>query len=61
MLTIGSFLLNLIIYSISMIGSQIDTKVVIIICAVVVGIIGVPLLIFFVFHIWLTITGKTTR
>jgi hypothetical protein len=61
MLTIGTFLLNLIIYSISMIGSQIDTKVVIIICAVVVGVIGVPLLIFFVFHIWLTITGKTTR
>jgi hypothetical protein len=61
MLTIGTFLLNLIIYSISMIGSQIDTKVVIIIFAVVVGVIGVPLLIFFVFHIWLTITGKTTR
>jgi hypothetical protein len=61
MLTIGTFLLNLILYGIEMMGSSIDTKVVIIICSIVVGVIGIPLLIFFIFHICLTITGKTTR
>lgn len=61
MISIGSFLVNLIMFAMSKTGAKIDAAVLIIICAVVVGIIGIPLLIFFIFHICLIITGKTTR
>lgn len=61
MLIIGTFLLNLIMFGMEKMGSKVDAVVVIIICSVVVGIIGIPLLIFFVFHLCLIISGKTTR
>lgn len=61
MLSIGTFLVNLIIFGVSMAGSNIDSVIIIIICAVAVGILGVPLLGFFIFHIFLAVTGKTTR
>lgn len=51
----------MIIFGMQKFGSQVDSTVVIVICSVVVGIIGVPLLIFFIFHLCLIIQGKTTR
>jgi hypothetical protein len=35
--------------------------VAIIICSVVLGVIGLPMLGFLVFHIYLSLTGRTTR
>lgn len=61
MISIGTFLLNLIMFAMQKMGSKIDSVVLVIICAVVVGIIGIPLCIFFIFHICLIISGKTTR
>lgn len=61
MLSIGTFLLNLIMFAMGKMGAEINAVVVVIICAVVVGVIGIPLLVFFIFHLCLIISGKTTR
>ena len=61
MLTIGMFFVNVIVFAIANAGSEVNSTVVIIICSVAVGIIAIPLLGFFIFHIYLAVTGKTTR
>lgn len=61
MLSIGTFLVNLIIFGVSKTGTSVDSVVIIIVCAVAVGLLGVPLLGFFIFHLYLAVTGKTTR
>jgi MFS-type transporter involved in bile tolerance (Atg22 family) len=42
-------------------GNQINPTVAIVICAVVFGVIAIPMVVFVVFHIYLSVTGKTTR
>lgn len=61
MLSIGTFLLNMILFAMQKFGSDISPVVIIVICAVVVGVIGVPLFVFFIFHLVLICKGKTTR
>ena len=55
------FFVNVIVFAIANAGSEVNSTVVIIICSVAVGIIAIPLLGFFIFHIYLAVTGKTTR
>lgn len=61
MFTIGTFFLNIIIYIMQKSGSEVNSTVIVIVCAVAVGVIAVPLLGFFIFHLYLAITGRTTR
>ena len=61
MLTIGMFFVNVVVFAMSNVGTEVNSTVVIVICSVAVGIIAIPLLGFFIFHIYLTITGNTTR
>lgn len=61
MLTICTFLVNVIVFSISNAGNEVNSTIVIIICSVAVGIIAIPLIGFFIFHIYLAATGNTTR
>jgi len=61
MISIGAFLLNLIMFGAQKFGTTVDANVLIIICSVVAGVIGVPLLGFFGFHLWLICKGRTTR
>ena len=42
-------------------GGNVDATIVIIIGSVAVGIIAVPLFGFLIFHIYLSLSGKTTR
>ena len=60
MSSVSILIINLIVF---MIGktATIDSTVVIIIGVVAVAIIAVPLFGFLIFHLYLTITGKTTR
>lgn len=61
MLTIGTFFVNLIIFAMQKAGSSVNSTVLIIVCAVAVGLIAIPLFGFFIFHLYLMFTGKTTR
>ena len=61
MSTIVMAIINLVVYFLSLNGSNIDSTVAIIICSVVLGIIAVPMMGFLIFHIYLSLTGKTTR
>ena len=61
MLTIGMFFVNVVVFAMSNVGTEVNSTVVIVICSVAVGIIAIPLLGFFIFHIYLAITGNTTR
>jgi thiol:disulfide interchange protein len=54
-------IINLVVYFISQGGSQVNSTVVIIICSVVLGVLALPMLGFLVFHVYLSLTGKTTR
>jgi palmitoyltransferase ZDHHC9/14/18 len=61
MLTIITFFVNVIVFAISNTGEEINQTVIIIICSVIVGVIAIPLLGFFIFHLYLAISGHTTR
>lgn len=61
MSTIVMAIINLVVYFLSLNGSNIDSTLAIIICSVVLGIIAVPMMGFLIFHIYLSLTGKTTR
>ena len=52
--------MNLVVFFVSQDGS-IDSTVAIIISAVVFGLIAIPFIGFLIFHIYLSIKGKTTR
>ena len=61
MSTIVMAIINLVVYFLSLNGSNINSTVAIVICSVVLGIIAVPMMGFLIFHIYLSLTGKTTR
>ena len=61
MIAIGMLAVNLIVFGIQNGGTQIDSTVLIIIVSVAVGILAIPILLFFGFHIYLNVTGRTTR
>lgn len=61
MLSMGACIANVVIFAMWKFSGKIDSTVFIAVCAVVLGIIGIPLLLFLIFHIYLCITGKTTR
>lgn len=61
MLSIVALVANLIVFFVGKSGSEVNSVVIIIVCAVIVGLIAVPLLGFFIFHIYLVISGRTTR
>ena len=58
--TIASAAVNLIVFFITQDGT-VDSTVAIIISAVVLGLIALPMIGFLIFHIYLSIKGKTTR
>lgn len=60
-LTIGIFFLNVIVFAVNRSGSQISRTAVIVICVIVVAVIALPLILFFCFHLFLAITGRTTN
>ena len=59
--TIVLLLINMVIFIISRSNNNISQTAVIIIVSVVGAILGVPILGFFVFHIYLACTRNTTR
>jgi hypothetical protein len=61
MLTFVVLIANLILFFVNKSGSSVNSVVLIVICSVVVAIIALPLLGFFIFHLYLVITGRTTR
>lgn len=61
MLSLVTLVVNLIIFGINVAGTTVNSLVVIIICSVAAGIVGVPLAGFLIFHIFLVLTGRTTR
>lgn len=61
MMTGGTFLLNVIIYVVNKAGTSINKTAIIIVCSIVVSLIAIPLLGFFIFHVYLILTGRTTR
>lgn len=60
-LSMIAFLVNLIIFGINMAGTQINSLIVIILCSIAAAVVGIPLVGFLLFHIFLAVTGKTTR
>ena len=54
-------LINMIVFIISKSNSNISQTAVIIIVSIVAGVLGLPIIGFFIFHIYLACTGNTTR
>ena len=54
-------MLSLILFLVKRQGGEISQTVIIVISAVLAGLIGLPLVIFMVFHIVIAIRGQTTR
>ena len=61
MLSMGACIANIVIFAMWKFSGKIDSTVFIAVCAVVLGIIGIPLLLFLIFHLYLCLSGKTTR
>jgi hypothetical protein len=61
MISIASIIINMVVFAIFQNGSTIDSTVIIIVSSVIFGIIAIPLLGFLIFHIYLSLTGNTTR
>ena len=59
--SICSATVNLIVYFLSRNDGNVGSVIAIVICGVVVALIALPMLGFLIFHIYLAITGKTTR
>lgn len=55
------FVVNLAVYLINRESRTANETVVIIIVSVISGFIGIPILIFAFFHVYLCLTGRTTR
>jgi len=60
-LSLVLFIINVVVYAISRAGGGVNQTVVIVIVSVVGAIIGVPMVVFMVFHICLAVRGRTTR
>lgn len=54
-------ILNFVVFIISRGGSQVDILIVIIIGSIVGALVALPLLGFLIFHLYLFLSGKTTR
>jgi palmitoyltransferase ZDHHC9/14/18 len=54
-------LINLIVYFLYRSSGSINQTAVIVVVVVVAAIIGIPILAFFIFHLYLAVTGNTTR
>jgi len=52
-------MINLIVFGLMSAGNSVSIIVIIVICAVVFGCIGIPVVGFLAFHIYLTITGNS--
>jgi hypothetical protein len=61
MCSMATAVINLVVYFLAAGGSAVDTTIAIIICSVVLGIIALPMFGFLVFHLYLSLTGRTTR
>ena len=57
----GLILINMVLFIISKSAGSINQIAVIVITSIVGGLIGIPILGFFIFHLYLAITRNTTR
>lgn len=55
------FIVNLAVYLINRDNKAVNQTVIIIVISVIGGVIGIPILIFALFHVYLCLTGRTTR
>lgn len=55
------FIVNLVVYLLNQTNKDVNQTVVIIIVSVIGGVIGLPILLFLFFHLYLCITSRTTR
>lgn len=60
-ISVCMFIINMIVFVIQKSSKDINQTAIIVIVAVVSGVIGLPILGFLIFHIYLTIQKKTTR
>lgn len=54
-------IINMVVFIISKTSNSINQTVVIVIVVIVAALLGIPLIGFFIFHIYLACTKKTTR
>jgi hypothetical protein len=59
--TFAIFIVNLSVYLINKASKEVNNTVVIIILSVIGGLLGIPIVIFSLFHFYLCVTGRTTR
>ena len=52
---------NLFVYFVSLNADSVDPTVAVVICSVVIAVIGLPMLCFLLFHLYLSIRRRTTR
>jgi amino acid permease len=55
------FIVNMIVFVIQKSTQSINQTAIIVIVSVVAGVLGIPILGFLIFHLYLTVTKKTTR
>jgi len=60
MVSMVAAIINVIVFSTSKSG-DFNPMIVIIVCSVAAGLIGLPLLGFLIFHIYISVSGNTTR
>lgn len=61
MCSVITAIINLVVYFLAQGGSAVDSTIAVIVCAVVLGIVALPMFGFLVFHVYLSLTGRTTR
>lgn len=61
LLTMVMLIVNLIVYFVSKSSGSINQTAIIIVVAIIAGLIGIPILGFFIFHLYLAVTRNTTR
>jgi hypothetical protein len=59
--SIGLCLINMVVFIISKSSSSVNQTAIIIIVAIVAALLGIPLIGFFIFHLYLACTRNTTR
>lgn len=55
------FIINMVVFLIGKTTKNVDPTAIIIIISIVAAVIGIPILVFLIFHLYLLITKKTTR
>lgn len=61
MLAFAMLIINVVIYINARNSDSVDSNVAIIIASVAIGLVALPLLGFLIFHIYLAVSGRTTR